>query len=96
MRTFAISFLLGGTSGSHFRAGTYAIAQTSNGLGVSRTQTWRRSKDGYTPQCEQTHIDNKTPAALFNEECVLDAGGSCGSFPSKISRDILLVTNTII
>ena len=70
---------------SHFRAGTYVITQDTNGIEVSRTQTFRRGNDGYSPQCEQTHIDNKTPGSIYTEECVLNSGGTCGSFPSKFT-----------
>ena len=69
------------------------ITQNNNEVEVSRTQTWRRGMDGYTPQCEQTDIDNKTPASLLTEECNLGRSETCGSFASKftlksISSDI--------
>ena len=82
MKSFVATLLLGGTAASHFRAGTYVITQESNGLQLSRSQTWRRGRGGYTPQCEQTHIDNATPANVMVDECTLNSGGSCGTFPS--------------
>ena len=85
MKSFVATLLLSGTTASHFRAGTYVITQDNNQVEVSRTQTWRRGMDGYTPQCEQTHIDNKTPASLMTEDCTLGSGGTCGSFPSKFT-----------
>lgn len=85
MKSFVATLLLGGTAGSHFRAGTYVITQNNNQVEVSRTQTWRRGMDGYTPQCEQSDIDNKTQASLLTEECNLDSGVTCGSFASKFT-----------
>lgn len=58
---------------SHYRGGTFQVAQLANGkLGVTNTQTWRKGSDQYSGTCRTT----ASSSSPLDGECV---SGSCTS-----------------